>query len=117
MMGEWGELALEFNEYGATGTFILKGGPLDEAQVLLDDHIVKSKAMMSSPFAKPHLANIGPWEAKLSRLQLTLDEWLKCQGRWMYLQPIFGSEEIVRQIPTEGLAFKAMDESWRKIMQ
>lgn len=26
-----------------TGTFILKGGPVEEAQILLDDHVVKSQ--------------------------------------------------------------------------
>lgn len=116
MKADWESLSLELAEYDRTGTFILKGGPVDEAQMLLDDHIVKSQAMMSSPFARPHMDELRPWEAKLSRLQAILDEWLKCQGRWMYLQPIFGSEEIVRQIPTEGMAFRDMDASWRAIM-
>eukprot|EP00798_Chlamydomonas_sp_ICE-L_P016919 gene16919-23187_t len=34
----------------------------------------------------------------------------------MYLEPIFGAEEIMKQIPREGMAFKAMDSTWRKIM-
>lgn len=34
----------------------------------------------------------------------------------MYLEPIFGAEEIMKQIPREGSAFRAMDASWRSIM-
>jgi hypothetical protein len=46
-----------------------------------------------------------------------LDEWLLCQGKWLYLEPIFSAEEIMKQIPTEGAAFKTMDRTWRDIMQ
>jgi dynein heavy chain len=45
-----------------------------------------------------------------------LDEWLTCQGKWLYLEPIFGAEEIMQQIPKEGNAFRSMDASWRRIM-
>lgn len=55
------------------GSYILKGGPVDEAQMLLDDHLVKVQAMMASPFAKPFEAELLPWERKLTRLQDILD--------------------------------------------
>ena len=94
-----------------------RGGPIDEAQALLDDHIVKTQAMRASPFAKPHIDRIIPWEAKLTRLQDIVDQWLKCQSKWLYLEPIFGSEEIMKQIPKEGAAFKNMDATWRRIIE
>jgi dynein heavy chain len=34
----------------------------------------------------------------------------------MYLEPIFTSEDIMQQMPVEGRRFKAVDASWRKIM-
>jgi hypothetical protein len=55
------------------GSYILKGGPVDEAQMLLDDHLVKVQAMMASPFSKPFEAELIPWERKLTRLQDILD--------------------------------------------
>ena len=55
------------------------GGPLDEAQTLLDDHIIKSRAMSASPFAKPFAAEITPWVARLTRLSAILEQWLTCQ--------------------------------------
>lgn len=103
--------------YGTvSGTYILKGGPVDEAQALLDDHIVKSQAMTASPFAKPFEERLFPWERKLVRFQEIIDGWLKCQGKWIYLEPIFGAEEIMKQIPKEGAAFRDMDRTWRRIM-
>lgn len=38
------------------------------------------------------------------------------QGKWLYLEPIFSSEEIMKQIPKEGSAFRQMDATWRNIM-
>lgn len=43
---------------------------MEEAQTLLDDHIVKSQAMAASPFAAPFEYVIVPWEKKLTRLQV-----------------------------------------------
>ena len=34
----------------------------------------------------------------------------------MYLEPIFGSEDIVRQLPTEARRFQSVDTLWRKTM-
>ena len=82
MESDWADLSFELNEWKDTGTFILKGGPVDEAQTLLDDHIIKSQSMSASPFAQPFADRIGPWEKKLVLLQDILDEWLKCQSKW-----------------------------------
>ena len=117
MLVDWDGVRFELAPWKATGTFILKGGPVDEAQALLDDHIVKTQAMKASPFAKVFSERINPWEKKLVRLQDILDEWLKCQGKWLYLEPIFGSAEIMMQIPREGAAFQSMNTTWHKIMK
>jgi Dynein heavy chain, N-terminal region 2 len=50
---------------------------VEEAQGLLNDHLVKAHAMLASQYAKPFRAQLEPWAAKLERLQSILDEWLK----------------------------------------
>ena len=47
-------------------------------------------------------------------MQDVLDIWLKVQGVWQYLEPIFGSEDIMRQMPKEGKLFKRQDGMWRR---
>ena len=46
-----------------------------------------------------------------------LDEWLALQRQWMYLEPIFSSEDIMQQLPMEGKRFASVDRMWRKTLQ
>jgi dynein heavy chain len=63
---------------------------------MLDEHIVTTQAMQFSPFKKPFEDEIEVWCTHLLLVSDTLDEWTRCQGQWMYLQPIFDSPDIMK---------------------
>ena len=48
--------------------------------------------------------------------QDVMEEWALCRRSWLYLEPIFSSEDIMRQLPVEGKRYQTMDRIWRRIM-
>lgn len=57
------------------------------------------------------------WEYRLKYAQGLVDEWIDCQRTWLYLEPIFSSEDIMRQLPTEARRFNSVDQLWKKVTE
>lgn len=115
MKSEWTSVMFDITQYRDSDTMILAS--LDDIQTLLDDHILKAQAMRGSPYISALGEKATNWEEKLISMQDILDVWVKVQSTWMYLEPIFNSEDIMRQMPVEGRNFKSVDRVWRKIMK
>jgi dynein heavy chain len=85
-------LKIDTLRYKNTGTYVLKG--IDETQQVLDDQLNILLMMKSSPYIKPVLSRASATDAKIILIQDTLDGWIKTQRGWMYLEPIFSSDDI-----------------------
>lgn len=114
MQRDWESVEFEVKAYKDSGTFVVGG--IDDIMTLLDDHIVKTQTMRGNPCIRPIELECKDWEYKLKYAQGMLDAWTKCQRTWMYLEPIFGSEDIMRQLPTESKRFGGVDSLWRKTL-
>ncbi|XP_071052662.1 dynein axonemal heavy chain 7-like isoform X1 [Onthophagus taurus] len=114
MKADWVGVEFSVLVYKDTGTYIISS--VDEIQVQLDDQVIKTQTMKNSPYIKPFEQETLEWEAKLQLLECIIEEWLKVQSTWMYLEPIFSSPDIQQQMPEEGRRFTAVDKTWRDIM-
>ena len=111
MEGEWANMILQIHPYRETGTGVLRG--VDDINVILDEQITMTQTIMFSAFKGPFEARIEEWNRKLCTVSDLLEVWITVQRNWLYLQPIFESPDINRQLPTEGKKFSSVDKNWR----
>ena len=53
----------------------------------------------------------------LRYFQELLDAWMLCQKNWMYLEPIFNSADIQKQLASEYKRFHNVENQWKSTMK
>ena len=92
-------------------------GSVEDIVLLLEDNQVALQTILASRFVAGIRTEVEVWEKKLSLLSEVLDEWMTCQRNWMYLENIFGAEDIQKQLPVEASKFQKVDKFWKDQMR
>ena len=116
MVEEWEGVELVLKSWKETGTYAIVGDSVDEIQTILDDHIIQTQTMKGSQYAKIFETRISKWESDLLYIRDTIEIWLKVQSSWIYLQPIFASPDIKRELQKEDTDFTKVNAKWKEIM-
>jgi dynein heavy chain len=114
MRKEWANMSFTLVPYKNTGTYIVRA--VDEISTLCDEHLVKTQSILSSPFVSHIEKSCKVWESKLLDATNLIEIWMTVQRAFMYLEPIFGSEDIMRQMPAEGKKFATVDQLWKRTL-
>lgn len=85
--------------------------------MVLDDHTITAQTIRSSPNVAPMEKKAISWMNTLFHVQEILEQWVKVQASYLYLEPIFNSEDIVRKLPNEASDFLMVDKMWKEIME
>lgn len=115
MLKQWETIEFPITVYKDTSIKVL--GNIEDIQVLLDDHIIKTLAMRGSAFVKPCEHEVRHWYEKLTRVSHIFDEWLKVQTNWLYLLPILSAKDILVEMPTEERLFSQVNEIYCKYIE
>ena len=93
MKKELREFKLELFPYKTNITYVLKG--YDDIYTILDDHTVSTGGMLGSQFMEGKLKiESNSYVKKLTDISDLIQQMAKVQRTWMYLEPIFSSEDI-----------------------
>ncbi|CUG87367.1 Hypothetical protein, putative, partial [Bodo saltans] len=113
MKRDWEDMRLKVKPYKATGCCVIPKDTIDDTQEKLDDQTLNTQALSFSPFKKIFEKDIEEWEANIRLVQGVLDEWILVQKAWLYLEPIFQSEDIARQLPAENKRFQQVNKNFK----
>ena len=92
-------------------------GDTTDVIAALDESLVTVNTVLGSRYVGGIRDFVEGWRKNLILFQDTLDEWLACQRAWMYLETIFASADIIRQLPAAAKKFQGVDKSWKALMK
>ena len=104
----WAGVELTLKQYKDSPD-ILMLTDVEEIVVALDESLSHTNNILASRFIKPLRKRGEKMLSNLMFIQETIDKWLECQRKWLYLENIFVTPEIKKQLPTEAVNFEFCD--------
>lgn len=111
----WQSTDFRLVPHAGRDTLIIYGA--DDIMAQVEESQVTIGTIRGSRYVGPIKTQVEEWERKLLVFSRTLDEWLNCQRNWLYLEQIFSTPDIQRQLPSEYKMFSSVDKSWKEIMR
>ncbi|BFG02702.1 dynein heavy chain 6 axonemal [Drosophila madeirensis] len=112
----WKETELAIvSHHDEKDVFILAG--TEELQAVLDDANVNINTIAASKFVGPIKGKVNVWITDMDQFGKTFESWMDCQGAWIYLEAIFASADIQRQLPNEAKMFFQVDKCFKDIVR
>lgn len=102
-------------KYKDTNTHILRG--IDELVSQFDEFSIKIAALRANQLSKNFNGRVSKVEKDIKIVEDVLEEWAKAQKSWIYLESIFQSEDISKQMPQESQSFQSLDSFYRQSMR
>lgn len=99
--------------YRTQNYYIIKS--FDEIFQLIDEQFSVIQGIRASPFYRKFKSQVDAHEQKLDLIQTILDNWVKFQRLWLYLQPIFKSDDIKKQLREKAIEFAEVCAAWSQI--
>uniref|UniRef100_A0A7S1PHU2 AAA+ ATPase domain-containing protein n=1 Tax=Percolomonas cosmopolitus TaxID=63605 RepID=A0A7S1PHU2_9EUKA len=113
---EWRAQELTFAEHQHRGFIILKGQETAELMESLEDTQMTVGSLMGSRYVGPFREVVQTWMTKLTSIIEVLEQWMTVQAMWMYMEAVFRSGDISKQLPASAKKFASIDKNWIKIM-
>ena len=116
IVDEWAALCFTVNSYkDAKDVFVL--GSCEELLQTLDEALVNVNSILASRYVEPLRDSVMECNRRLLHVSECMEEWMAVQRQWLYLEVIFASGDIQRQLPDESSAFAKVDRAWKELMR
>ncbi|XP_063358685.1 dynein axonemal heavy chain 2 isoform X1 [Cydia amplana] len=88
---------------------------VEDVMQFLEDHQVQLSSMKSTKYVEPFIKEVDYWEKSLGYVAECIEISLQVQRRYLYLETIFGGEDIRKQLPKEVVIFDNLTADWTDI--
>nr|KAF6395182.1 dynein axonemal heavy chain 14 [Rousettus aegyptiacus] len=112
----WNTTPLHLVPHHTETSSVLIISSLDDILAQLEESQIILATVKGSSYIGPIKALVDKWDQNLTLFSHTLEESMNCQRTWLYLEPIFNSLEIQRQLPAEAKLFSHVISLWKEIM-
>ena len=111
---QWEDLNFEFANYKNRGPVLLQGVP--DIMESMEETQMQLGSMMSSRYVVPFQEPVSDWVSKMGTVAEIIEEWVIVQNMWTYMEAVFSSGDISKQLPKEAKRFSDIDKNYMKIM-
>uniref|UniRef100_A0A7S0HBM9 Uncharacterized protein n=1 Tax=Hanusia phi TaxID=3032 RepID=A0A7S0HBM9_9CRYP len=112
---QWQELKFTFTNFKNRGPVILNAKDLSEIMEALEDSQMTLGSMASNRYSAPFREEVQMWIANLSTVSDVVEQWIQVQNLWIYMEAVFSSGDIAKQLPQEAKRFSSIDKNFMKV--
>jgi dynein heavy chain len=108
----WADTRFEFQNFKNKGPVLLKARELQDILDRLEESSVVLSSMAINKYSAPFRDQVNSWSVELSSVSEVIELWTVVQSMWIYLEAVFLSSEIAKQLPQEAKRFAGIDKSY-----
>eukprot|EP00759_Apiculatamorpha_spiralis_P009030 PhF_6_TR15913/c0_g1_i1/m.24583/K10408/DNAH; dynein heavy chain, axonemal len=83
----------------------------------MEEHILTVQSCLANRFVAIMRPVVEEWDKRLQLLSKVIEKWISVQGSWIYLEFIFTSDDIKKQLPNESSRFGKVDAEFKDLMK
>jgi dynein heavy chain len=117
VQNDWKNVQFEVTQYKESKEYYVISST-EEVMEVLEVCMVGISTILTSRFGDHIRKEVEDFNTKnLRKFEMLIDEWMEFQKGWTYLESIFHSSDISRNLPNETKKFNYCDQSWKNIMR
>eukprot|EP00960_Hanusia_phi_P069522 767109-Hanusia_phi.AAC.3 len=111
----WEAQSFAFSPFKNRGPVILESKALGEIMESLEESQMNLGSMAGNRYSAPFRERVMEWIANLSTVADVVEQWVAVQNLWVYMEAVFSSGDIAKQLPQEAKRFQTIDKNFMKI--